>query len=79
MEEVPVDAYYLIRKPKALGLRGKDKKHIGTTKKVRVFDKVRALENLGKHLGIFPTEKKEEGEGGDKNLDLTNLELSDKP
>lgn len=57
--------------------KGKDKKHIGTTKKVRVFDKVRALEHLGKHLGIFPFEKREE-DGRDKEINLTNLELSAK-
>jgi phage terminase small subunit len=58
--------------------KGKDKKYIGTTKKVRVFDKVRALESLGKHLGIFPSEKKEDGEGKSQDLNLTNLELSAK-
>jgi len=26
---------------------------IGTTKKVKVFDKIRALQDLGKHLGLF--------------------------
>ncbi len=57
--------------------KGKDKKYVGTTKKVRVFDKVRALEHLGKHLGIFPTEKKEE-DGGIRDINLTNLELSAK-
>ncbi len=57
--------------------RGKDRKYIGTTKKVRVFDKVRALEILGKHLGIFPTEKKDD-DGGVKEVSMTNLELSAK-
>ena len=57
--------------------KGKDKKHIGTTKKVRVFDKVRALESLGKHLGLFPTDKKDD-EGGIREINLTNLELSAK-
>ncbi len=57
--------------------RGKDRKYIGTTKKVRVFDKVRALEILGKHLGIFPTDKKDD-DGGVKEVSMTNLELSAK-
>lgn len=56
---------------------GKDRKYIGTTKKIRVFDKVRALEILGKHLGIFPTEKKDD-DGGVKEVSMTNLELSAK-
>lgn len=30
-----------------------DKTIIGTTKEVKVFDKIRALQDLGKHLGIF--------------------------
>jgi len=30
---------------------GEDRKHIGTTRKVRMWDKLAALEKLGKHLG----------------------------
>ena len=58
--------------------KGKDKKHVGTTKKVRVFDKVRALESLGKHLGIFPSDKKAGDEGVPQEFNITNLELSSK-
>jgi phage terminase small subunit len=58
--------------------KGEDKKHVGTTKKVRVFDKVRALESLGKHLGLFPSDKKADDEGGPKEFNITNLELSAK-
>jgi phage terminase small subunit len=36
----------------------KERKGIGTTKRVRMFDKVRALEMLMKHLGLFPTDRK---------------------
>lgn len=33
--------------------RGEDREHIGDTKKVKLLDKTKALELLGKHLGIF--------------------------
>lgn len=33
--------------------RGKDVEEIGKTKKIKFWDKVSALEKLGKHLGIF--------------------------
>lgn len=33
--------------------KGEDRKLIGYTKKVRLWDKIRALENLGKNLGLF--------------------------
>jgi len=36
--------------------RGDDREYIGDTKKVKLLDKTKALELLGKHLGIF-TEK----------------------
>lgn len=32
---------------------GKDKTHIGYTKKLRLWDKIRSLELLGKHLKLF--------------------------
>jgi phage terminase small subunit len=57
---------------------GKERKNIGTTKKVRMFDKVRALEMLMKHLGLFPTERKGEGDEPKEQVPLTNLELSAK-
>ena len=33
--------------------RGEDREYIGDTKKVKLLDKTKALELLGKHLGIF--------------------------
>ena len=33
--------------------RGNDREHIGQTKKLKIFDKPRALELLGKHLSLF--------------------------
>lgn len=32
---------------------GEDREYIGRTKKIKIADKVKALENLGRHLGIF--------------------------
>lgn len=32
---------------------GEDKEHIGNTQKVKLLDKLKALELLGKHLGMF--------------------------
>jgi len=34
--------------------KGKGKKKIGYAKKIKIYDKVKALENLGKRFGIFP-------------------------
>lgn len=59
--------------------RGEDRTLVGFTKKVRVFDKIKALELLSKHLGIIANGKRkdeEEGEGGGRVL--TTLELSAK-
>ena len=58
----------------------KDRELVGTTKKVRVFDKVRALELLSKHLGIIGNgkHKDHEEEGEDFGRVLTTLELSAK-
>lgn len=62
--------------------RGKDRTQIGWTKKVRVFDKVRALENLGKHLKLFPEGdmKIDVGISGRLQVDqpLADLELAAK-
>lgn len=33
--------------------RGEDREHIGDTKKVKMLDKTKALELIGKHLGMF--------------------------
>lgn len=32
---------------------GEDREYIGRTKKIKIADKVKALENLGRHLGMF--------------------------
>jgi phage terminase small subunit len=59
--------------------RGEDRTLVGFTKKVRLFDKIKALELLSKHLGIIGNGKRkdeEEGEGGGRVL--TTLELSAK-
>ena len=33
--------------------RGEDREHVGDTKKVKMLDKTKALELIGKHLGMF--------------------------
>jgi phage terminase small subunit len=38
---------------------GKNRKLIGYTKKIRFWDKNRALENLGKHFGIFSEDNRQ--------------------
>jgi phage terminase small subunit len=59
--------------------RGEDRELIGFTKKLRTFDKVKSLELLGKHLKLFPSERKGEDAGLPKEeVPLTNLELSAK-
>jgi phage terminase small subunit len=59
--------------------RGQDRTLIGYTKKVRSFDKVRALELLSKHLGIIGNGKHRDGDEDDeKGKVLTTLELSAK-
>jgi phage terminase small subunit len=59
--------------------REKDRKLKGYTKKVKVFDKVKALEFLGKHLGIIGnTKHKDEEEKEDGVRVWTPLELSAK-
>ena len=59
--------------------KGLDRVLTGYTKKVRTYDKVRALELLSKHLGIIGNGKhrdEDEDEGGERVL--TPLELSAK-
>lgn len=60
--------------------RGEDRTLVGFTKKVRVFDKIKALELLSKHLGIIGNgkHKDHEEEGKDFGRVLTTLELSAK-
>jgi len=59
--------------------KGKARTLVGHTKKVRVFDKVRALELLSKNLGIIGNGKHRD-EDGDEGIErvLTTLELSAK-
>jgi phage terminase small subunit len=59
--------------------RGENRTLIGHTKKLKFFDKVRALELLAKHLGIIGNGKhhEEEDEGGLGRV-MTPLELSAK-
>jgi len=59
--------------------RGEDRTLIGHTKKVRTFDKVRALEILAKNLGIIGNGKhRDEDEEEGESRVLTTLELSAK-
>jgi len=59
---------------------GKERELIGYTKKVRTYDKVRALELLSKHLGIIGNGKHRDrdDEEGEIGKVLTTLELSAK-
>jgi len=59
--------------------KGVERKHVGTTKKVRTFDKVRALEILSKNLGIIGNGKhRDEDDEEEVGRVLTTLELSAK-
>lgn len=58
--------------------RGESRELIGYTKKIRTYDKIKALELLGKHLKIFPFEKKSTEETPQELNLPTNLELSAK-
>lgn len=44
--------------------RGDEREQIGMVKKVRRYDKPKALELLGKHLALFPTRAEMTGPGG---------------
>jgi len=44
--------------------RGEDRERVGETKKIRLVDKIRALELLGKHLGMFRDRIEHSGPGG---------------
>jgi phage terminase small subunit len=41
---------------------GKDREQIGYTKKIKFWDKPKALENLGKHLGIYLEDNKQQAD-----------------
>lgn len=57
--------------------RGENRELIGYTKKVKSYDKVRALEILSKNLGLIGNGKHHEEEGEEEAADreLTTLEL----
>jgi phage terminase small subunit len=59
---------------------GKDRALIGYTKKVRSFDKIRALELLSKNLGLIGNGKHRDEDDDDENIGkvMTTLELSAK-
>ena len=50
-----------------------NKNLIGTNKEVRVFDKIRALQDLGKHLGLF--EKDNEQKKSEVNINLSKEKI----
>jgi phage terminase small subunit len=56
--------------------RGENRQQIGWTKKVRLFDKVRALEMLGKHLNLYPESTSKVDLDLHTDVSLTNIELS---
>jgi phage terminase small subunit len=59
--------------------RGENRELVGFTKKLRTYDKVKALELLGKHLKIFPTGRAGEDKGLPSERPIpSNLELSAK-
>jgi phage terminase small subunit len=57
--------------------KGENKKYIGRTRKVRLWDPNPSLTNLAKYLELFPTQKRGEGEIKEP-VPITNLELSAK-
>jgi len=59
--------------------RGEDRTLIGHTKKIKVFDKIKALEFLARYLGILGGgRRKDEEDEADSGRNLTTLELSAK-
>jgi len=50
-----------------------NKNLIGTNKEIRVFDKIRALQDLGKHLGLF--EKDNEQKKSEVNINLSKEKI----
>ncbi len=45
-----------------------ENERVGETKEVKIYDKIRSLENLGKHLGIF------EKDNNQKKVDQASAE-----
>ncbi len=58
--------------------RGENRQEIGYLKKVRTYDKVKALDILAKHLKLYPEAKSEVDVNLKGDVTLTNLELSAK-
>jgi phage terminase small subunit len=59
--------------------RGENRELIGFVKKLRTYDKVKALEILAKHLRLFPSERAGEDKGLPSERPIpSNLELSAK-
>lgn len=58
--------------------KGEERKFIGHTKKLKMWDPNPSLTSIEKYLGIFPPEKKDGDEGIPKEFNITNLELSAK-
>lgn len=45
---------------------------VGTLKEVKVFDKIRALQDLGKHLGLFEKDNKQKADDKPKQVIIIN-------
>jgi phage terminase small subunit len=48
--------------------------HIGDTKKVKLWDKLKALDSLGKHIGLFEEDNKQKN----PNMDFSKLTAEEK-
>ncbi len=58
--------------------KGKDRRVVGHTRKVRTYDKTKALELLSKHLGLIERKRHDEDEDELQRRVLTTLEISAK-
>jgi len=54
-----------------------DKTIVGTLKEVKVFDKIRALQDLGKHLGLFEKDNDQKKANIQINIDSTDAQLGE--
>jgi phage terminase small subunit len=59
--------------------KGEDRERIGQTKKLKLWDKLKALDSLGRHLGLFNADdsKKTQVSVPVINLNLTKTNVSD--
>jgi|WetSurMetagenome_2_1015567.scaffolds.fasta_scaffold46588_2 phage terminase small subunit len=55
--------------------RGEDRVQIGCTKKVKLWDKLKALDALGRHLGFFNADTSQKPEIPAINLTLTKIDV----